>query len=430
MAPADRRPIAAGELPALFAGLEGAAALALAVSGGSDSMALLYLAHGWRAALDRGPALIVLSVDHRLRPESAAESAAVMAVAARYGVPARTLVWQGPHPATGVEEAARDARYRLLAMAADELGVSHVLTAHHQDDQAETFLMRLGRGSGVAGLAAMRRERPLGRVRLVRPLLEVAKSRLVATAVAAGLPFSDDLMNTNPRFARARLRSIMPTLAGEGLDAPTLARAAARMARADAALEATTTALLAACATVDATAAVTVDVTEFRRAPEEIRLRTLARLVAAVGGRNAPRAERLEGLARALSDPAPVRRTLAGALVSRRGDRLTITREWGRNGLPAIGPSAGFDGVWDGRFRVRFAGAAVTLGALGPDAREFTAAARAAGLAATPALRRDARLLAAPLAGLAAPAGVDFEVGSLVAARLGIGPQPAPFTFA
>ena len=162
-------------------------------------------------------------------------------LARRLGVPHRTLRWRGKKPVTGLPEAARYARYGLLAQAAGRAGYGHILTAHTLDDQAETVLFRLSRGSGLAGLAGMARASRLpvggGDFVLLRPFLTVAKARLIATLEAAGIGFCDDPSNRDPRFTRARLRALMPALAREGLDARGLARLSARMRRADATVE-------------------------------------------------------------------------------------------------------------------------------------------------------------------------------------------------
>ena len=140
---------------ALLAGFVSSTALVLAVSGGPDSTALLVLAARWRAALRAGPELLAVTVDHGLRASSAREARAVKRVAARLGVRHRTLKWTGRKPATGLQEVARTVRYRLLAAAARGAGAAHILTGHTLDDQAETVLLRMARGSGPSGLCAM-----------------------------------------------------------------------------------------------------------------------------------------------------------------------------------------------------------------------------------------------------------------------------------
>src|SRR5215207_9833709 len=255
---AEAAPVSTAEAKSLFADLVHAPALVLAVSGGPDSTALLVLAARWRAALKKGPQLLAVTVDHGLRPQSAGEARAVKRLASRLGLRHRTLRWTGRKPATGLPEAARAVRYRLLAAAARATGATHVLTAHTLNDQAETVLIRMARGSGPSGLCAIARVTPLGslplpasgkrEIMLVRPLLDVPKARLIATLEAIGIAFADDPSNRDPRFTRSRLRGSMPVLAGEGLDAPRIALLARRLRRAEETIEVAVDAAAAALA--------------------------------------------------------------------------------------------------------------------------------------------------------------------------------------
>lgn len=184
---------AAPDAGALFAPLADARGLLLAVSGGPDSMALLALADEWRR--DHDAPVFVATVEHGLRPGSRAEAHAVAAACAARGLPHALLEWQGDKPATGLPAAARAARYDLLARHALEIGADTLVTAHHADDQAETVLMRLTRGSGPAGLAGMAALAPLpgfesAGLRLARPLLGAPKADLVALCRTRGLAFS------------------------------------------------------------------------------------------------------------------------------------------------------------------------------------------------------------------------------------------------
>jgi len=214
----DSSPISASDAKRLFADWKAAPALVLAVSGGPDSIALMWLAARWRRSVSRGPRE-VKRLAHALDLEH------------------RTVRWRGAKPLAGVPAAARSARYQLLAQAARTAGATHILTAHTRDDQAETLLMRLLRGSGIAGLAAMARESERDGLWLARPLLDVPKSRLIATLGKAGINFADDPTNRDTAFTRPRLRALLPTLAAEGGDARSLARLASRLARANAAVE-------------------------------------------------------------------------------------------------------------------------------------------------------------------------------------------------
>jgi tRNA(Ile)-lysidine synthase len=333
---------------ALFLGLENLRGLVLAVSGGSDSTALLVMAARWaRQQRKRRPKLLAVTVDHGLRPESAREAVAVKRLARRLGVPHRTLRWRGNKPKTALQEAARLARYALLAQAALREGYEHILTAHTLDDQAETVLFRLVRGSGVTGLAGMAYASALpageqGAIFVVRPLLNVAKSRLVATLKAAGISHSDDPSNRDPRFARTRLRMVMPALAREGLDARNLARLAARARRAEATIEfavAAARAALAPGAWLER-GPIVFEAVRFSDLPAEIGLRLLGRAIAHTGDEGPVELAKLEQLYEALRQArAPLRRTLAGASITLTGERLVVERAPARRG--AAGQGAG-----------------------------------------------------------------------------------------
>src|SRR5258707_5266376 len=233
----EHAPISVQQAKALFAHWKAAPAIVLAISGGPASVALMWLAARWRRALTRGPRLIAVTVDHGLRAEAAREARDVKRLAKALDLPHRTLRWTGTKPKTGLPAAARAARYGLLAKAARAGGATHILTAHTRDDQAETLLMRMLRGSGIAGLAAMARESERDGVRLARPLLGISKSQLVATLNRAKITFADDPTNRYAAYTRPRLRALMPLLAAEGGDTHNLARLASRLGRGNAAVE-------------------------------------------------------------------------------------------------------------------------------------------------------------------------------------------------
>jgi tRNA(Ile)-lysidine synthase len=329
-------PISRAETRSLFADLAGLPALVLAVSGGPDSTALLLLAARWRASLKLGPKLVAVTVDHGLRRESAREARDVARLARRLKVSHRTLRWKGKKPETGLQAAARAERYRLLARAAVAVGARHVLTAHTRDDQAETVLIRLTRGSGLAGLGAMARVGRLpaanAEIELVRPLADIPKARLLATLKAARIPFADDPSNRNRAFTRVRMRELMPALEREGLSASRLATLARRLARANVALERATDAaftdLLQYSEPAPPPPPLVFDARGFRGLPEEIALRLLGRAIAQLGDEGPVELGKLETLYSALSAASslPFRRTLAGALVTIDADRLKIER--------------------------------------------------------------------------------------------------------
>lgn len=336
----DNAPISVRDAKLLFADWKAAPALLLAVSGGPDSIALMWLAARWRSALARGPRLVAVTVDHGLRAEAAAEAREVKRLARTLDLEHRTLRWTGPRPATGLPAAARSARYRLLAKAARDSGATHILTGHTRDDQAETLLMRMLRGSGIAGLAAMARESERDGVLLARPFLEVSKSQLIATLEKAKLGFADDPTNRDQYFTRPRLRALMPALAAEGGDPRNLARLASRLARANAALEILADGAERYLALRDRDAMRSgFDASIFAAMPEEIRLRLLKRAIDRFGHEGPAELGKVEALLavldRAVAETRSklgrsgqrqqkLKQTLAGALVSLAGGRIRI----------------------------------------------------------------------------------------------------------
>lgn len=310
--------------------------MVLAVSGGPDSTALLWLAARWRASLKTGPRLIAVTIDHGLRDESAREARDVKRLASQLDVTHRTLRWRGPKPKAGVPAAAREARYELLARAARSASAMHIVTAHTLDDQAETILMRLARGSGITGLAAMARQSQRDDFTLCRPLLGVPKSRLVATLDAAGIRFASDPTNHDLAFLRPRLRALLPALAGEGIDGPNLVRLSGRLARANDALETVVDhALRALIAVEKETLHWTVDARAFASLPAEIRLRLLVRAINAIGHEGPAELGKAEALSDALDQAllanarsrsgARFKRSLAGAVVALERSYLSIS---------------------------------------------------------------------------------------------------------
>jgi tRNA(Ile)-lysidine synthase len=336
----ENSPISAQLAKALFADWKSAPAIVLAVSGGPDSMALMWLAARWRRALTHGPRLIAVTVDHGLRAEAVREARDVKRLARALEIPHRTMRWTGAKPKSGVPAAARAARYRLLAEAARKSGATHILTAHTRDDQAETLLMRLLRGSGIAGLAAMARVTEREGVLLARPFLNVSKSQLLTTLKKAKVAFAEDPTNHDANFTRPRIRAVMPVLAAEGGDARNLARLASRLARANTAIEILVEGAERYLALRDHRAASnsgtdggSFQARAFAAMPEEIRLRILLRAVDRFGHEGPAELGKVEALLsaldRALAESNPKRRprlkqTLAGALISLIDDRVSV----------------------------------------------------------------------------------------------------------
>lgn len=293
--PVDAQPVDVGTFARLmvpFEPFESDPIVAVAVSGGRDSLALALLAHDWVAA--RGGRIAALIVDHGLRSGSDGEAAATRTLLAGLGIETVVLRWLGAKPQSGLQAAARTERYRLLSAECRRRGILHLLLAHHADDQAETVAMRAARGSGSDGLAGMAALVERADVRLLRPLLSVPRARLTATLQARGVPWIDDPSNTDPRFERARLRAAGPSdtsaPAGEygarAGDERRLARAAVET------LE------------FDQPGGAVIDRAGFCRLDAALQARLLSRVVLAIGGRDhAPRRDRAERAAHRLAAP-------------------------------------------------------------------------------------------------------------------------------
>jgi tRNA(Ile)-lysidine synthase len=311
--------LSSADIDALFVPLGRAKTLLIAVSGGPDSTALLLMAAEW--AKRRGKTRIeAATVDHGLRAESAAEAKAVAGLCARLGIGHRVLQWKGVKPTSRLQERAREARYRLLVDHAKAIGADALMTAHHADDQAETVLFRLLRGSGLAGLRGMDVLTERDGMTIARPLMGLKKRDLIAFAKTRGTPFIDDPSNADPRFARTRLRALLARLDEEGLDALALDRLARRARETEEALAHLTAEVEARLGPEE-----TIDVRALYAAPIAIVQRILTQRIAAAGGRDPSRIglEKIEALALNLRAALRERRAYAtnvgGALV-----RLTV----------------------------------------------------------------------------------------------------------
>jgi tRNA(Ile)-lysidine synthase len=318
----------------LFAAVASCSGLLLAVSGGPVSLALLRLAAAWRDSAATPPRLAAATVDHGLRPEAATEAVKVAEWSRALGVPHRILVWGGPKPVTAMQEQARLARYRLLFDHMREVEAKALVTAHHADDQWETVMMRLSRGSGISGLVGMSSDHDLLGGRLVRPLLHVSKARLIAYCRRHGQEFFDDPSNSDPQFARSRWRELAAPLHGLGLTPERAGKLSERAEKCDRALKWAATRFLA---DVEISSETNVyDLSRAQDTPQAILEYFLQGVIAGIAGTPASRLERLENLASrlgcALRAGTELRATLGGcAVVLDSGGRLSIGLEPKRN---------------------------------------------------------------------------------------------------
>jgi tRNA(Ile)-lysidine synthase len=419
--------------------------LALAVSGGADSMALMHLLAEWvrePGTAERhgmgSPPLRVLTVDHALRASSAEEAAWVGREAGKLGLPHETLIWDEAKPGSGIQAAAREARYRLIgqALARERLArpdrpTRCIVTGHHANDQAETFLMRLARGSGLDGLSGMREEEPIllpagpGQApvasMLVRPLLHIPKARLVSTLQSRGLPWREDPSNQSSDFERVRVREAVDVLGRIGIDVAQVSLSTSRLGRARAASLTTVRDLLPQLTRLHDGVFAEIDARLFSNYAEDYQVRILAALLRAYGGESEPaRLSQIEALVAQLNASLsnaggpPGRRwasTLGGCQIERDGSgAVRLWRELGRPELPEIHLQPGAQEVWDGRFLVALAkeeAAPVLVRALGRDGlrahladvslvEPAHASAPRGALKTLPSFWREQRLLAVP----------------------------------
>ncbi len=381
------RTFSTGDLEVLFRPLRSYPSVVLAVSGGSDSMTLMHLAAEWAKA--RGPdapRLVVATVDHGLREGSRADAEFVAAAARGLGLDVQILTWQGDKPLQSVQERAREMRYLLLSeLAATVPAPCAIVTAHTQDDQGETVLMRLARGSGPDGLQGMRPVRQLGdlnRLFIVRPLLGLGRHELRAYLTARQIAWFEDPSNENPKFERVRIRQAGGTASILGLTPPKLALAAVRQRRAVEALEAATDALQGDALDVNGGAFASVDAKLFASAPEELRVRLMSRVLAMFGG-TAPPAElaQVERLVAAMDRADGTRETLGGCEIRSCRKTIRVFRERGRSEFGTVELGPGQEAVWDDRFLIRVGQVpdAVTVRVFDKIARERLASGNLAG---------------------------------------------------
>jgi tRNA(Ile)-lysidine synthase len=418
-------PLTGSERDALFAGWPSHPRVALAVSGGADSMALMLLAREWAEGRKDAPALFILTVDHGLRAEAADEAAWVRGQAAGLGLSHETLRWTGAKPCSGIQAAARAARYDLMLGFCREAGIDALATAHTADDQTETLLMRLARGSGLDGLAGIPAVSVAGGVTLLRPLLAVPRIRLEAALRECGQSWLEDPSNRDSRYERARLRQTLRGGSAPPLTAEKLALSARRMQRARLALEGVTEGFLAEALRIHPAGFGEIGLAALLGELEEIGLRALARMMALFGGGARPvRLARIEALHAALAEAQDRTRaaTLGGCVFElRRGAMLRVVREFGRIAPARVMLAPGKPMLWDGRFTISVPEAAtgegLAAGPLGPRGLAELAAlggriALPARIAhALPGIWRGERLVFAPFAAFEAGPPLDWLAG-------------------
>lgn len=331
--------------------------LVVAVSGGSDSLALLVLLREFLIHFGSPAHIVAVTVDHGLRMEAADEARQVAAFCKARDIDHRTVTWRGTKPATGLIAAAREARYELLAHVAEEVGASAILSGHTMDDQAETVAMRAERGEG-AGLAGMAPATLFDdRVWIVRPLLATRRQRLRDDLAARGIEWIDDPTNRDLSYERVRMRG---TLGETGMVEDWAARArAATSTRCDIVRRAAD--VVGRHVTSPAAGLLRLDHAFFRTLHRDGGVQAFRALLAVAGGTSRlPDATRTAALFDRIRRET-LRATLSRAVVDVRLDAVWVRRE--ARTLPVMQILG--DTVWDGRWRIATTGPAKPLG-MGP----------------------------------------------------------------
>jgi len=343
------------ELNRLFAPVAGEPVIGVAVSGGQDSLGLLLLVHAWRTRMGRGPEIHVYSVDHGLRARSGEETRLVKSVAEQLGFAARILRWEGEKPKTGIQAAARAARYQLMGAAMKDDGAGILLTGHHRQDQAETVLMRLAHGSGLKGLAGMRAMSQLEAITVFRPLLEMEPEFLGQLVAKSGLSPVRDPSNDSDDFERVRWRKQLPLFAGLGLDSAALSRFARRAERADLAMAEYAGLQFERLVSQDTFGSLHVDLVTLNSQPEEIILRIVEKMVEQVSRKHIELAQ-LEGVQAQLEGARFSSQTLKGCVLGQHRGELLVFREQARIASHPLPLGPGNTIVWDQRFEIHNSG--------------------------------------------------------------------------
>lgn len=381
--------------------------LAIAVSGGADSLALTLLANRW--AKERGGRIVGLTVDHGLRPASTDEARQTGDWLRAHGIEHDILTWTGEKPRSGLQHHARDARYALLTDWCRRHRCLHLLTAHHREDQAETVAIRKDRQSGEAGLAAMAAIRDLPGLRVLRPLLGIEKAALEASLRTVSQDWIDDPSNGSPAFTRSRLRQT-------GLDVRALSEEAEHYGKLRAAADRQTASLLVRHVRIDSAGFLRLEHEGFEQLPEAEALGLLARLLITIGGRPYPprkdalrrlfqtmRGEKLNGASK------PSSGTLACCRILAYRDAWLICRE--RFTSPPLDLVPGQTHRWENHFTITLnaPNGGLSLEALGQRSRQAERTLISKGKARTfpgaiktrlPAIGRDGHVVAVPHLGL------------------------------
>lgn len=322
--------------------------IAVAVSGGADSLALVFLLQEW--ALKKGVQIMALHVDHQLRPESTQEAQQVKIWLDSKNISCEILTWNHPPIASKLQETARDARHKLLTKKCHDLNIQHLFLAHHLDDQIETFMMRALKGSGLKGLSAIAPQTKLNGVCLLRPLLTMPKKFLVQ--YLAGHPHISDPSNQNEQFERSRIRKFLAEGKKLGISFDNISQTLSRIALGEDALDIITNSLFQTHVTCHSQGYLSISQKAFQDHPTEVVHRVIQKVLNILSpAPHVPRFQTLDTISTFIADPKSFQISAGKTLWQLKKGEILISKEPIYVTSPSILKSFQ-EFLWDGRFLI------------------------------------------------------------------------------
>ena len=322
--------------------------IALAVSGGRDSMALMYLVYRWKAHLALNIEIEVLTVNHNLRKAAEDECGFVQKIAKNYGFKHKVLIWEHEHVETSIQEKARKARYQLMLDYVREENIDTILTAHTSDDNIETFIMRLAKGSGLDGLKSINEIRHEDGIQIERPILSLSRSITTEILRSMGNEWVDDPTNDDESFERVKIRNNISSLSSFNISSGNLTKTIQRLARAHESISFFTDLLSQELVELNELGYADVNFDKLRNYPKEIILRVFAKALTDINGGTVS----LSSLEAVFAELIKTERskTLNGCQIIPQKNKYVIVRE--NRGISPVEIKINERISWDGRFDV------------------------------------------------------------------------------
>ncbi len=344
----DKLPLSVHQIDDLFSSLVDIRRIALAVSGGRDSLALMFLINKWLKNNKFEKDVVVLTVNHQLREGSNAECAEVALIAQEYGFHHKILIWHHGNIKTSIQEKARNARYDLMINYLKENGIDNLITGHTLDDKIETFLMRLSKGSGLEGLKSIQASRNLNGINLLRPLLKITRDQTTKILVSQNIGWIDDPTNTDEKYERIKIRNNISTLERLNISREMLQLTLNRLGRAHEVISNVTEKALLEVLHFDSLGYVSLDYDILKAYPYEIIIKVFERALIYVNDKRVS----LQSLERVCSEVIQTRnpKTINGCVIYTKKNIIYITRE--NRDIESFNLKVGDLHVWDNRFKI------------------------------------------------------------------------------